>query len=186
MACPRDSGALCRYLSCYRSILRTMVREMSDAELSASISQSFIVQMIPHHRAAIRMSENLLRYGPGAPLREIAENIIREQSRSIRSMSAALKACSMLYNTKAEQERYLRRYREIACNMFSQMRLACVSGSISGDFMREMIPHHQGAIRMSENALSFPICPELTPLLREIIVSQRAGVQKMQRLLAQC
>ena len=49
--------------------------------------------------------------------------------------------------------------------------------------MREMIPHHRGAIQMSENALSFPICPELIPILEAIIRSQTQGVQDMERLL---
>lgn len=48
-----------------------------------------------------------------------------------------------------------------------------------------MIPHHMGAIRMSENALRFPICPELIPILTAIISSQKRGVQEMEKLL-QC
>ena len=38
-----------------------------------------------------------------------------------------------------------------------------------------MIPHHQGAIRMSENALRYLLCPGLIPLLDAIIVSQKKG-----------
>ena len=49
--------------------------------------------------------------------------------------------------------------------------------------MREMIPHHKGAIRMSENALRFDICPELKPILCEIITSQQKGVSEMTQLL---
>ena len=46
-----------------------------------------------------------------------------------------------------------------------------------------MIPHHRGAVRMSENALRFPLCPELVPLLDAIIVSQKEGIRKMQCLM---
>lgn len=49
--------------------------------------------------------------------------------------------------------------------------------------MREMIPHHRGAVRMSENALRFCLCPELVPLLNEIIVSQKKGIKEMECLL---
>ena len=67
--------------------------------------------------------------------------------------------------------------------MFSKMENACASNNINADFMREMIPHHQGAIQMSQNVLRFDICPELVPILQAIITSQREGVNKMERLL---
>ena len=36
---------------------------------------------------------------------------------------------------------------------------------------------------MSENALRFPVCPALHPLLHTIITTQRQGILEMQRLL---
>ena len=54
---------------------------------------------------------------------------------------------------------------------------------IDVNFMREMIPHHEGAVRMSENALRYPICPELIPILQAIVTSQRRGVRQMEQLL---
>lgn len=39
-----------------------MIQGMTDDELDESISHNFIVQMIPHHKAAIEMSQNLLQY----------------------------------------------------------------------------------------------------------------------------
>ena len=63
------------------------------------------------------------------------------------------------------------------------MRSAHSDNDINADFIREMIPHHQGAIQMSQNVLRFDICPELVPILQAIITSQREGVNKMERLL---
>ena len=56
------------YLNTFYCILDQMVREMTTANLTESISNNFIVQMIPHHQAAIRMSENLLKYTDWCPL----------------------------------------------------------------------------------------------------------------------
>lgn len=75
-----------KYLKEYREILSRMIKEMSEAELNDSISHNFIIQMIPHHRAAIEMSENILRYTKNNELIEIAENIISEQTKSIENM----------------------------------------------------------------------------------------------------
>lgn len=59
------------------------IQEMTDAELGDSISNNFIIQMISHHRAAIKMSQNLLPYTTCVPLQEIASNIIESQNKSI-------------------------------------------------------------------------------------------------------
>lgn len=98
-------------------------------------------------------------------------------------MEAALDQCSELENTEQERSLYRRRTEQIMQGMFARMKNACSVNDINISFMREMIPHHQGAIQMSENALRFPICPQLDPILQAIIVSQRKGVREMEQLL---
>ncbi len=41
------------YLTRFYEILDEMIKGMESARLTDSISQNFIAQMIPHHRAAI-------------------------------------------------------------------------------------------------------------------------------------
>ncbi len=180
-----SSGDTKRYLCRFYEILDEMIRGMNSAELTDSISHNFIVQMIPHHRAAIQMSENLLMYSELAPLRRIAENIVREQTKGIEDMKRALVCCERVLNTRQDLCRYEKQLDRIKEVMFSQMRSACSDNDINADFMREMIPHHQGAVRMSENALKYPICPELVPILRTIITSQEKGIREMESLLRQ-
>lgn len=172
-----------KYLEAYRAILDCMIERMTEAELTDSISHNFIVQMIPHHRAAIEMSKNLLKYTTCIPLQDIAKRIITEQTESIRNMEAALKCCSLHKNTRPELRDYNRRMDDIMVTMFTQMGSAPACNDINTDFMREMIPHHEGAIRMAKNALDYPICPELIPILRSIISSQEKGVCQMKELL---
>lgn len=173
-----------RYLNRYYEILDEMIAGMTAVELTDSISHNFIVQMIPHHRAAIEMSKNLLQYHHVLPpLQKIASNIISEQTKSIANMEAALETCSKLENTGEDLCLYQRQFRHITQIMFSEMEQAPVSNNISANFMYEMIPHHRGAVRMSRNALHFPICPELVPILQAIITSQLAGIRQMELLL---
>lgn len=179
------SGDTKRYLRRFYEILDEMIGGMTGAALTDSISHNFIVQMIPHHRAAIEMSESLLMYSELAPLRRIAENIIREQTQSIEDMKRALPVCETKHNSRVELSGYGKRFEEITLVMFSQMRSACSDNDINADFMREMIPHHQGAIRMSKNALQYPVCPQLDPILQAIITSQKRGVREMESLLRQ-
>lgn len=172
-----------QYLCRFYEILDTMIREMTRVPLTDSISHNFILQMIPHHRAAIEMSKNLLQYTTFVPLQNIAANIVTSQTKSIADMEAAFAACSGVKNTEQELRQYAQQFDQITQTMFSDMENARATNNINADFMREMIPHHEGAIRMSRNALRFPICPALKPILEAIIVSQTQGVRDMQRLL---
>ena len=174
-----------RYLARFYVILDDMIRNMTGAKLTKSISYNFIVQMIPHHRAAIEMSHNLLQDTTLVPLQNIAINIINEQTKSIENMMRVMNHCGMLENTEQDKSLYLEQYHQITQTMFTDMKTACTTNNINADFMREMIPHHEGAIRLSENALRFPICPELKPILQAIITSQQEGVREMEYLL-QC
>lgn len=60
---------------------------------------------------------------------------------------------------------------------------ACTTNRIICDLTREMIPHHEGAVKMSEATLHSQICPELIPILESIITSQKKGIVEMQDLL---
>ncbi len=174
------------YLCRFTEILDEMIKGMTEACLTDSISHNFISQMIPHHEAAIQMSRNILRYTTLEPLREIASDIIRQQTKGIEDMRRAFGRCGGLYNSQRELCLYQSCFRQISQTMFCQMRQAPATGNLNADFMREMIPHHEGAIRMSNNALRFCVCPELGPILKTIIVSQERGVREMEALLRHC
>lgn len=181
--CCECSNVAKDYLNTFRCILERMIQGMTEAELTDSISHNFIVQMIPHHRAAIEMSQNILRYTTCVPLQEIAEGIVAEQTKSIENMEAIACACGELMNPQQALRCYQRRNDRIMHIMFERMGSAPATNRIDADFMREMIPHHCGAVEMSENALRWDICPELKPILKAIIRSQKRGIEQMCRLL---
>ena len=172
------------YLEEFQAILCAMEQGMTTPELTDSISHNFIVQMIPHHQAAINMSQNILKYTTCTPLEKIAADIIKEQTESICQMEQALDVCAQCKNSERALCAYQTRFEQIINTMFRGMSSAPCTNCLDADFMREMIPHHLGAIHMSENALRFSICPELCPILEAIITSQKRGVQQMRRLLA--
>ncbi len=178
----RMNNASENYLKEYKSILHTMTEGMCSAELTESISHNFIVQMIPHHMAAIKMSENLLQYTNNPSLEEIAKGIISEQTKSIENMQEILNTCESLKNSCCEVNAYQNHVCRIMKIMIEGMKQAYPDNCINCDFIREMIPHHMGAVRMSRNALNFPICSELIPILNAIISSQEKGICQMREL----
>ncbi len=170
------------YLENYYKILSDMTYEMTSADLTDSISQNFIALMIPHHRAAIRMSENLLTYSDNMNVRTIARNIITEQLESIDALTAAAPLCT---DASADTAVFQCRSWQIIRLMFCQMNCAAADNYINCDFMREMIPHHMGGVRLSQTALCFGVCPELVPAAEGIVTRQKKGIRQMNMLLSE-
>lgn len=177
------SDNTCAYLEKFQSILDGMIQGMQDARLADSISYNFIVQMIPHHRAAIQMSENLLKYTTDISLQRIAQQIVFEQTRSIADMKHVEAVCKECVNSEQALCCYQDKMERIKQNMFYRMREACPANDINVSFMREMIPHHCGAVEMSQWTLEQCICPGLVPILEAIVVSQERGIRQMSELL---
>lgn len=171
-----------RYLNTFECILERMIQGMTCAELTNSISHNFIVQMIPHHRAAIEMSENILQYTTDLTIQEIAENIICEQTKSIAAMEEALPRCSNLTNARENVCRYQSQIEPVFNTMFRRMQTARATNDINCCFLWEMIPHHEGAVTFSEITQCYDICPQLQPILQDIITSQKRGICQMEQL----
>lgn len=58
-----------------------------------------------------------------------------------------------------------------------------LSGNPDVDFVRGMIPHHQGAIDMAEIVLKHGKDPQIRKLAREIIKAQKSEIAMMRRWL---
>ena len=171
------------YLSAFYCILEEMICNMTNVSLTDSISRNFIAQMIPHHRAAIQMSQNILRYTADKELQEIASGIVAEQTKSIEDMLAIEKSCGCFTNMYSKVQAYQCQMDRIMRTMFARMQNACATNRLNCDFLWEMIPHHEGAVKMSETTLQYGVCPELRPILEAIVASQQKGVRQMQGLL---
>lgn len=161
-----------------------MINAMNSARVTDSISYDFIVKMIPHHEGAIKLSEELLKYTTCVPLQNIASKIVTGQTRGVEEMRRILCSCGRCRNDMQSLCGYRRQYGVITQNMFSRMKSACPDNDINTSYIRQMIPHHEGGIAMSKNALRFNICPQLKPMLSEMIESQQKGIEEMKRLLS--
>lgn len=171
-----------RYLHRFDEILEQMANKMLTAQFTDNITLNFIECMIPHHQAAIYMSQNLLQYTNYLPLREIAQGIIEMQEKGIEQMKEIAKNTTARYNNlPSDVKTYINNYLEITNNMINQMKNSPRCININLDFINEMIPHHKGAIAMCENLLKYYINPRLKIVAETIIQEQSQGVRELEQ-----
>ena len=171
------------YLCCYYQILDEMIQGSTTAKLTQSISRNFIVQMIPHHRAAVRMCRNILEASDNTPVRRLAQRIITQQTQGIEIMEGLVDSCGQLINPQMDLRLYHRRMDLIFREMFTRMGDAPEGNRLNAIFLQQMIPHHRGAVRMAHNALRYEVCTDLVPALRNIMDTQNREIRQMQSLL---
>ncbi len=171
------------YLRDFERILNNMIRQIEHVRMTNSISRNFISQMIPHHQAAIAMTKNILRYTTDIKLQCLAESIIQQQTQGIAALRRIAGPCGMHTNCREDLIHCQEEMNRILSRMYDEMQNVKCVNDINENFLREMIPHHLGAVAMSENALRFSLCSQLIPILENIITAQKSAVEQMQRML---
>ena len=159
-----------------------MLSKMTSSKITGNITKDFIMEMIPHHEAAILMSKNLLKYNVDSKLALIAQNIIRVQENGIKEMRLIYQTTNVPNNTYLEVLDYIRNYNDILNEMASGMENSLTTPNINLDFISEMIPHHEGAIKMCKNLLNFKIDERLKNLAISIIKFQSQGVKELKEI----
>lgn len=170
----------------YRTSMKQMMDEMHIV-YSGQVDTDFARGMIPHHMAAIRMAQTVLRHG-GADdnIRSLAQWIIISQQAEIGQMQRWLDRRGEAEPNKADESTlqmdYVQQSQQDMEVMHRDMNIE-YSGDALKDFVCGMIPHHQGAINMAYVELAHGRKPEMQRLAQTIIRSQKSDIARMERWL---
>lgn len=178
------SGAgdqLDRYLTEQDSIMMNMMEEMIIREKTGSASIDFLKGMIPHHEAAIKMSESYLNYSKeSSGLQAMAQDIITVQKKELDLMNGLIeKYREEGKKDQGREDAYLEKF----SGMFSRDSLShhinpTGADTIDQAFAESMIMHHQMAVDMAKDILDYTDEEEIRQLAREIIDVQEKEIEQ--------
>ena len=143
----------------------------------------FIDQMIPHHEGALMSSEHMISNSKRPEIRQLYEDIQKSQSQQIEQMQEWRKE----WYPDAEKASGMMNEGQAASKMGNGMMDGSMQGMMGGNALDamflKMIPHHQMAVDMSDEALSKAEHRELRDLAQKIRDEQSSEIELMQGYL---
>jgi uncharacterized protein (DUF305 family) len=136
----------------------------------------FMQGMIPHHQGAIDMAKVVLQFGKDPEVKVFAEKVVKAQEGEIAFMNAWLAKTDK--NALPTSPEAAKANTDAMAAMMKNM-MAPYSGVADVDFMKGMIPHHQGAIDAAKIALQYAKNPEVLKLAQDIATTQESEIAFM-------
>ena len=145
---------------------------------NAPYDLQFLDTMIAHHQGAVDMAKMVESKGGHAELKTLAKSIIASQEKEISEMKSWREkwfagqpaAMNMEISGMADSMKGM-----------NMKKLDSLSGNAYDlEFIRQMIPHHEGAVVMAKESLQKSQKAEIRTLANSIIKDQDAEIKRMQ------
>lgn len=151
-----------------------------------SFDLRFIDAMIPHHEGAVAMAQEALQKSNRPEIQQLAQAIIDAQEKEISELKEWRTSWypnagdePMMYS--AEMGHMMPMTEEMRSSMMMNGDLGAADDQFDLRFINAMIPHHQGAIDMAQQALENSDRPEIQELAENIIDSQQQEISQMEQ-----
>jgi uncharacterized protein (DUF305 family) len=140
----------------------------------------FIDTMTHHHEGAVRMSEMALMKSQNDELKKFAQKIIDDQKKEIAQMKQWR---DKWYPGKPPAKNMEMPGMMDSMKMMTSEDMKKMEAASGKDFdlhfLEMMTPHHEGAVKMSQEALTKAEHPEIKTLAGKIIKAQEAEIKMM-------
>jgi uncharacterized protein (DUF305 family) len=144
----------------------------------------FIDGMIPHHEGAVVMAREALQKSKRPEIQKLAQSIIIAQDKEIGQMKDWRKAWySTVPDTPMMYDTSMGHMMPMSDQMRNSMMMSGDLGAADDQFdlrfLNAMIPHHQGAIDMANQAIEKSNRSEIKQLSQDILSSQQKEIDQM-------
>jgi uncharacterized protein (DUF305 family) len=145
--------------------------------------RGFLQAMVPHHRSAVEMAEVAQKQAEHPELKRLGATIVGDQNREIAQME---RIHQRLFRTKLkpDPEGHMKLGLSAEESGMDHMEGATKlrgANPFDSAFIDEMVPHHQGAIRMARAVLEKTKDPEVRRLADAIVAAQSREIEQMNR-----
>lgn len=146
----------------------------------------FIDSMIPHHRGAVVMAREALEKSERPEIQTLAQSILDTQRKEIRQLLSWRERWypdageeAMMWDEEMGHDMAMTRQME------SRMRMVADLGEADDEFdlrfLNAMIPHHEGALVMAQEALEKSNRSRIQEMAQEILTTQQAEIDQMEQ-----
>ena len=146
----------------------------------------FIDAMTPHHQGAVIMAKDAQEQSKRSEIKKFADDIIKAQNQEIKQMQQWRKAWYPKASDKpmayyASHGHMMEMSPEQMQSMMMNTNLGKSDAEFDLRFINAMIPHHEGAITMANDALKKSKHPEIKQLAQDILTSQQKEIDQMKQ-----
>jgi uncharacterized protein (DUF305 family) len=148
--------------------------DSSSAASASPVDRAFARQMIAHHQAGVQMAKVVLSRGSSAFVTRLAKDIVRTQTAEIATLRGAdrrLAAAGVTVGSLGVPEHMT--------GMDGDPASLKTAEQVDRAFLQMMIPHHEGAIDMSNAVLERGEDARLKTLARKIVTVQQREIAEM-------
>lgn len=162
----------------------SMTMDLGPAD--ANYDLRFIDAMIPHHQGGVEMAKVALQQSQRPQIKKLANDIIKAQNKEIAELKQWRqawypKAADQPMAYDAQMGHMMEMSSEQIKGMMMSMDLGAADAQFDLRFINAMIPHHEGAVTMAQDALSKSQRPEIKKLAQNIINSQHKEMEQMKQ-----
>jgi uncharacterized protein (DUF305 family) len=149
-----------------------------------SFDLRFIDAMILHHQGAVEMAQVALEQSNRDEIKQLSQQIIAAQEQEIQQMQEWRQTWypdapdePVMYHS--EMGHMMPMSEEMKASMMMDVDLGTTDEEFDLRFINAMIPHHEGALTMAEEALEKSDRPEIQQLAQQVIDSQESEINQM-------
>ncbi|MGB3300780.1 MAG: DUF305 domain-containing protein [Phormidesmis sp.] len=153
----------------------------------AEFDLRFIDGMVLHHEGAIAMAKAVLQNSQRPEMEQLAQNIVAAQQSEIEKMQQWRQAWypeadaePMMHD--AQMGHTMRMSAEMQAAMRMNSDLGKADDGFDLRFVEGMVPHHEEALVMAEQALKNSDRPEIQQIAQDILTTQQAEIEQMNKL----